>query len=304
MNKSYIVAICALVFCLFVSILLQGCLNTPPASSKEQKTNLSSESHATTRTGRFRLIDSGYAFDIEHGEATIADYKGQSDFLTVPQEIQGVPVTTIGDGAFYGCQALVQVTIPDSVKNIDTYAFQYCSNLTNVATGNGVTNVAACAFYGCENLSAIIFGERVASIGYQAFAYCSSLRSVALPDNVAQVGKSAFFDCRNIASLTIGKGIRNIPDHAFGRCSKLTSIFIPANVTNIESLAFVSCIGLTNVVLGSAQPNIDRLAFSGCDKLPDGVIQKVTQKTIVGRTADGKIDPFAHLRKNAVRDVK
>lgn len=280
MNNSSIGAIGAVVFCLFVGILHQGCLNTPPASSKEQKPNFSSESHVASRTGRFRLDESGYAFAIELGEATITDYKGPGGKLIVPQEIKGLPVTAIGDGAFFGNQALVQITIPNSVKNIDAHAFQKCSNLTNVVIGNGVTNVAS-----------------------GAFIYCANLRSVRLSDSVTQIGKSAFAGCCNITNLIIGTGVKNIPPYAFHGCSNLTSVVIPDSITNIGAHAFSSCTGLTNVVFGAGLASIENYAFRGCDNLPDDVFP-TNIKIIVQLVINGKPDPFAHLRKNTIRDIK
>ncbi|HPS08328.1 MAG TPA: leucine-rich repeat domain-containing protein [Kiritimatiellia bacterium] len=145
--------------------------------------------------GRVRVEESGYAYYIEHGEATISDYKGPGGTFTVPHEVKGAPIIAIGKGAFYGNQAVVQVTIPDTVKNIDTYSFQYCSNLTHVATGNGVTNIAACAFYGCENLSTIVLSERLESIGSQAFTYCTHLSKLSIPQTVQMIGRHAFRAC-------------------------------------------------------------------------------------------------------------
>ena len=115
------------------------------------------------------------------------------------------PVTTIGDSAFYECDSLTSVTIPDSVTTIGDSAFYECDSLTSVTIGKGVTKVEM-----------------------QAFAYCDSLTSVTIPDSVTTIGEQVFYDCYNLTSVTIGKGVTSIGNHAFYSCDSLTSVYCKA----------------------------------------------------------------------------
>ena len=56
------------------------------------------------------------------------------------------PVTSIGEYAFYYCEWLTSVTIPNSVTSIGDYAFQWCSGLTSVTIPNSVTSIGDYAF--------------------------------------------------------------------------------------------------------------------------------------------------------------
>lgn len=91
----------------------------------------------------------------QNGEVIITGYKGNDTEVVIPPEIEGKPVTSIRDWAFYKCSSLTSVTIPESVTSIGDYAFSYCSNLTSVT-----------------------IPESVASIGYEAFKCCNSLKEV------------------------------------------------------------------------------------------------------------------------------
>ena len=88
------------------------------------------------------------------------------------------PVTSIGEKAFYYCDNLKSVTIPDGVTSIGSYAFQSCSSLTSVTIGDGVTK-----------------------IGSGAFRKCSSLKKVTIPKRVTRIGSSAFFDCSSLVTV-------------------------------------------------------------------------------------------------------
>jgi len=87
--------------------------------------------------------------------------------ITIPNS-----VTSIGNNAFCGCSGLTSIVIPDSVTLIDRYAFENCSNLDSVTIGNGVKTINDWAFYNCSNLVNIIIGKSVKTIGEGAFQYC------------------------------------------------------------------------------------------------------------------------------------
>jgi len=72
--------------------------------------------------------------------------------VEIPSEIDGVAVTSIGDGAFSYCDSLTSVTIPDSVTSIGYYAFYECTSLTSVTIGDSVMSIGAYAFDSCTSL--------------------------------------------------------------------------------------------------------------------------------------------------------
>jgi hypothetical protein len=68
--------------------------------------------------------------------------------VTIPDS-----VTSIGDGAFWGCDSLTNVTIPDSVTSIGGGAFYGCKSLTNVTIPDGVTSIGDSVFDECSELT-------------------------------------------------------------------------------------------------------------------------------------------------------
>ncbi|MBQ7124795.1 MAG: leucine-rich repeat domain-containing protein, partial [Clostridia bacterium] len=67
------------------------------------------------------------------------------------------------------------VTIPDSVTSIGSYAFFDCTSLKSIVIPDSVTSIGHSAFYGCTSLESIVIPDSVTSIGYHAFYGCSKL---------------------------------------------------------------------------------------------------------------------------------
>jgi hypothetical protein len=245
-----------------------------------------------------------------NGEVTITDCDTlATGELIIPDTIEGKPVTSIGDEAFFECTSLTSITIPDRVTSIGGAAFFSCASLTSITIGKGVTSIGYEAFYACTSLTSITIGNGVTSIGNGAFSYCSSLTTIevgagnlnytgingvlfnkektvlltypagktgdnyTIPDGVTSIGDEAFYSCTSLTSITIPDSVTSIGDFAFENCTSLTSIAIPDSVTSIGDYAFYSCTSLTSITFQGAAPTVGIDAFFG---MPDAAVAVVT----------------------------
>ena len=200
-------------------------------------------------------------FDKTTGTITACD--GNVTEAVIPEAIEGVSVTSIGNRAFSDHSSLTSVTIPDSVTSIDAYAFSCCTGLTSVTIPNSVTSIGDYAFSGCTGLTNITIPDSVTSIGDLAFRGCTGLTSVTLPDSVTSIN-GAFLDCTGLTSVTIPNSVTSIGGSAFSGCTGLTNITIPNSVTSIGFFAFRGCTGLTSVTIPNSVTSIGIAAFRGC----------------------------------------
>ena len=173
----------------------------------------------------------------------------------------------ICDCAFFCCESLQSITIPNSVKSIGNRAFYECKSLQSITIPNSVTSIGKEAFSCCESLQSITIPNSVKSIGNYAFRNCESLQSVTIPNSVTSIEDHAFSGCESHQSVTIPNSVKSIGKEAFSGCVSLQSITIPNSVTKIEDDAFWGCKSLQSVTIPNSVKSIGKKAFSGCKSL-------------------------------------
>lgn len=194
-----------------------------------------------------------FELDIEGESYSVVDCDKEAVSVTIPHDVNGLPVREVGVRAFEYCTKLVRVDFPESegediwenrcLKEIGDNAFTGCRSLITVELPFHVDFIGHGAFYCCSSLVKAEFSE-FAHVSPYAFADCSSLVEVTTPIGLPE---GVFADCTSLTEAPISDGICTIGESAFARCTSLTSVTIPASVRCIESLAFRSCVGLRSV---------------------------------------------------------
>jgi BspA type Leucine rich repeat region (6 copies) len=242
---------------------------------------------------------------------TITGYTGPGGTITIPNTISNMPVTSIGDRAFYNKVNVTNVIIPDKVISIGTSAFYQCNNMTNVLIGNGVASIDVWCFEFCTSLTNIVIPNGVTNIADGAFAYCSGLTNATIGRGLTSIANGEFFLCTNLTAIVVdalnssfssvdgvlfnkdqtvliecpaGKGgsysipdgVINVGVDAFEYCGYLTNVAFPDSVANIGDGAFYRCAKLTSPTLSSNLTSIGNWAFQYCGGLttitiPDSV---------------------------------
>ena len=250
------------------------------------------------------VVQAQFDYTTNEGAITITGYTGTNAVVIIPSTTNGLPVTSIGDGAFYYNTNLTSVTIPNSITNIGNYVFEGCTSLISFTMGTNVTTIGEWAFYSCTSLTSATIGNSVTNIGLGAFVLCASLPAITVAINnpaYSSVAGVLFNKSTNTlieyptgkggGSYTISNTVTNIGDYAFYACTSLASITFPTSVTNIGVSAFQNCTNLTSITIPTSVTIIGNYAFYSCTRLAS-----VTMGTNVISLGDGAFASTSLIR--------
>ena len=204
----------------------------------------------------------------------LTNYNGTNPIVTVPSMYNGKPVVAISrlytTEGFYSNTVIKQVTLPESVKFINSYAFAYCTALESVTIPN-CQSIESNAFLRCTSLREISFPNCLSVENY-AFKDCISLQEIIFPETCLEIGDWVLSGCNNLVSLTI-----NDISSGYGLCTYFDSYSnsdVPETLKrivvrggkSITEYAFEN-LNLEEVVLSDSIREIRDGAFYGCRSL-------------------------------------
>ena len=163
---------------------------------------------------------------VEYTDKTFAGEVVIPGSVTIGGIVYSVP--RLADSAFSNSK-ITSVSIPESINDIDFYAFENCPDLKSVKitdltawcniemlneTSNPLCNGADLYLNG-KIVEDLVIPDGISEIKRYTFTGTRSLKSVTVSDDVKKIREGAFFDCRNLKEITLGKNVEIIRDFAF-----------------------------------------------------------------------------------------
>ena len=111
--------------------------------------------------------------------------------------------------AFDSC-GFKKLTLPDTLQELDDFAFSSCAELTDLTVNSGVKHIPDFCFFSCTNLKNVTLGEGIESVGKHSFSMLESLTEISLPSTLKHVGKYAFINCNNLYSFYFKNGLPSL----------------------------------------------------------------------------------------------
>ena len=224
---------------------------------------------------------------LPNGDAELIRYLGEEGEVTIPNELDGHPITAVRGNPFAvvdengsvtgikDCAVSVAadhpyLTAEDGAlfgKSDRKLIYYHRDSLTfgDYEIPQGTREIGELAFVFSTGLTGVTIPDTVTAIGEWAFYGCISLMNVTIPDSVTSIGVGAFYVCSSLTSVTIPDSVTSIGVRAFYGCSSLTSVTIPDSVTSIGEAAFANCSGLTSVTIPDSVTSIGEHAFDSTE---------------------------------------
>ena len=200
----------------------------------------------------------------DNDEVVITDCSDSIDksTISIPDKIDGHPVTMIYEFAFCDLENTKTINIPDSVKVIGAEAFAWSNNLQTINIPTSVTTIDAAAFAGNNKLQSITIPDSVTELGAGAFILCENLTNVTLPNTISSIPYGTFAGCVSLKKINIPSSVKAIEDEAFSMTG-FTEFTVPDTITSIGARAFSDCENLVKVTIPKTVTKIGDDIFEG-----------------------------------------
>lgn len=181
--------------------------------------------------------------------------------ITLPENLKIIP-----SYAFDGCQRLAKVNAA-GVERIENYAFNSCYKLADFDISK-VTYIGSYAFNTCSMFAPTVLSDALQTLGSNAFAG-TAITEIAVPQTITALENNVFSGCQQLQKVTLPPTLRTIGSSTFQNCTTLSEMVVPEAVTSIDNSAFNGCIALISITLPETLTKIGSYAFSGCSALTE-----------------------------------
>ena len=242
--------------------------------------SIATMAHNLTVNGIYYTTLSGNNVEVSYKGSSFTAYDNEySGDIIIPATVtyggKEYTVTGIGKYAFYSCEGLKSIVLPEGLKYIDYSAFSMCDELESITLPQSLESIGNAAFFYCEKLKRLEIPKNVSSIDTEIITYAKNIEEfivdidngyyTAIDGVLFTKDMSNLIICNGVkqGSYTIPESVTTIAEYAFEGCKKLTSVTIPANVNNISGRAFWNCNNLGEIHINAVNPpTIAENAFS------------------------------------------
>ncbi len=233
---------------LALGLLFGGCSLSVESIMRDLKAYINGEEPSEPPEGFVESRENDtFSYDIYDDHVVLTGYKGDSAYVTVPDKIDGLPVTVIGGLAFYYGVPVENVNLPETVTELAENAFYYCRSLRHLELPDSVVKLGDKCFSWCSSLTVLTLPTGVTAIPDYCFNECGGLERLTLPDGITSVGTRAFSGCKLLARVSFGKSLTSVGALAFRGCEELPVLTLPGNCA-IGRDAFEGCADTFGVV--------------------------------------------------------
>lgn len=216
-----------------------GCNSITSVTIDERITSIDANAFAncaSLKTVNFNAVNC--TTPISQGNAIF--YGSPIEEMNIGDKVEHIP-----NAFLYKQRKLHCITIPENVKSMGRYPFNYCENL-RVVNFNAVNCEGPASgnyrWFDYTHLYELNLGDKVESIPNYLVYNQDSLKNFSMPESVKRIGDYAYYSCAQMQSIALPPAIEYIGAYAFSNCKEAYGdIMIPESLTMIGHMAFYNC---------------------------------------------------------------
>ena len=168
-----------------------------------------------------------------------SQYEELPEMLTIPDSVNGIPVTSLAPGMFANHHRIKVITVPETVDEIPDYFVFRSLSIEEVKGCSGVSRLGDRAFY-ASNIRKILMPNLLEIMGQNNFQSCYFLQIIDI-GNVKKIPENCFKSCERLLRVNGGSGVTEVGSQAFLCATRLKSAPFIANLTSIGDYGFYRC---------------------------------------------------------------
>jgi hypothetical protein len=216
---------------------------------------------------------------------SVSGYKGAETLITIPDTVQGYPVTGIADRAFAGLDFLKRVKLPQYLDTVGEDVFEKCLRLETFTLPSRNTNyvINERDLYDTRTGKLVWYPEaqgyfQYKTVDMEGISYIvitgagTAKKKAAIPSKlngvrVSEIASGAFENNPALTEIIIADSVFKMGASAFAFNAKLAQVTLGNSFTTIPARAFYECAALQEIVIPRSVTTISANAFSDCTAL-------------------------------------
>lgn len=215
------------------------------------------------------LVDNTMEFTVHGDEAeltwTVFDLSGD---VVIPDYVEGLPVTSIGQNAFAYNTKITSVVLPECLRKISEGSFLHCVNLKDIDIPESTIFFGVHAFTGTpwlEDMKELYSQTGLVTVNKIVIDGSQCSGDVEVYDGYRGIADGAFRGNDKIRKIYADNGVEFIGESAFEFCSNLDTAEIGWSISKIGFRAFYCCEKLRTVLLQNPECDIDESMDTICN---------------------------------------
>ncbi len=248
--------------CLFATMLFACTGTTETVETDIDWKSFFATTHKTEEEVKYALNDAG--------EIEIVGYNDVSTRteITIPDEIDGHPVTVIKNFSLFNTDTLQKINIGKNVREIGDWALTNNKSMKEfVVDENSEYFTAVDGVLFTKDKQTLVCYPTAKGIEFDRYGQPTGTTTYAVPEGTVNIANRAFYRCGAITEITLPSTLKNIGEMSFHRCEELGNLAFPEGLETIGKDAFTYCSKMTELVFPASMKSIATYAFSFCENV-------------------------------------